>query len=123
VATGLDLVADAFTAVMYHDDPSISLPPLDPRPAVAAAEERVVGRSGEGGSDSVAAAIADLAAAATSLASAIERAPKDGWNRTGRLTTDGYTTSLDVVGFAVHLGVHHLRLTEQTVAEVAHELD
>jgi hypothetical protein len=121
VATSLALVGDAFTAVMYHDDPAISLPPLDPRPAVAAAAEGAVGPSGESGSDSAGAAIADLAAAAIGLASAIEQAPKDGWSRTGH-STSGHSTSLEVVTFAVHLGVHHLRLAEQTVAEVAHEL-
>jgi hypothetical protein len=111
VAAGIAQVGKAFAAVMYLDDPAITLPPLDPEPPVGA--DAVGGQP-----DSVVAAIR---AASVSLASAIEQAPKDGWNRIGH-ADDEPTSALDVVRFAIHLGVHHLRLIEKTIAEVVHDL-
>lgn len=96
---------------MYHDDPAISLPALDPLPPV---DDEGKGLE----PDSVVSAIRAVAVA---LANAIEQAPNDGWNRTGR-AAGGPVTALEVVRFAVHLGVHHLRLAEQTITEVVHDL-
>jgi DinB superfamily len=111
VAAGIAQVGKAFAAVMYLDDPAVSLPALDPEPPVGT---DVVGVD----PDSV---VATIRAAAVALAGAIEQAPKDGWNRTGH-AADEPVSALDVVRFAVHLGVHHLRLAEQIITEVVHDL-
>lgn len=109
VAAGIPQATEAFAAVMYQDDPAIALPALDPAAAVGADEL------------APAAVVAAIKVAGDALAGAIEQAPKDGWNRTGHARTEPIT-ALEVVRFAVHLGVHHLRLTERTIDAVVHEL-
>ena len=110
VATGIGAVADAFQAVSIHDDPVISLPPVDVDPPVA------------GGEDSVDAALARIQTATSALATAVEGTPGDSWLRHGH--TDGESvTALEVVTTAVHLGVHHLRLADRVINEVARERD
>jgi mRNA-degrading endonuclease toxin of MazEF toxin-antitoxin module len=109
VAAGIPRAAEAFAAVMYQEDPAIALPALDPSVAVGADEL------------APAAVVAAIKVAGDALAGAIEQAPKDGWNRTGHVGADR-VTALDVVRFAVHLGVHHLRLAERTIDTVLHEL-
>jgi hypothetical protein len=110
-ATAIAEVGEALAAVMYHDDPAVSLPVLDPSPEVVVA--------GAGGQPD--AAVSALREAAVGLAGAIELAPNDGWSRTGHAGSER-VTALDVARHAVHLGVHHLRLAEQAVTEAAHDL-
>jgi hypothetical protein len=110
VAIGIRQVTEAFQTVMVRDNPVISLPPIDVEPPVA------------GGEDPTDAVVARIQAAGATLASAIEGTPGDSWKRSGE--TDGHpVTALEVVTTAVHLGVHHLRLADRVITEVAREHD
>jgi hypothetical protein len=112
VAIGTGQADEAFRAVMYLDHPEVTLPSVDVDPPVP------------GGEANAETAIARIKGATDPFAAAIQDAPSSGWTRTGRTVdgVDGEITALDVVRLAVHLGVHHLRLAEQTVDEVAHDL-
>jgi hypothetical protein len=109
VAAGLALADEAFRDVMYRRDPKISLPPVDVEPPA------------DGVQDPPDVVVDRIKAAGEGLADAIDSAPGDGWARTGR-GPDGPVSALDVVRTAVHLGVHHLRLIERTIADVVHDL-
>jgi len=110
VATGIALADEAFRAIVYRNDPAVTAPALDVDPPV------------EGGDKPVAAIVEAIRETTGEMAGAVEMAPHDAWTRTGR-TDAGAITALDVVRLAVHLGVHHLRLAERTMAEVARQLD
>lgn len=109
VAAALPQADAAFRDVMYRRDPVITLPPIDVEPPVPQAD------------DPPDVVVARIKAESEGLADAIEAAPSDGWARTARGPT-GEISALDAVATAVHLGVHHLRLIERTIAEVVHDL-
>jgi hypothetical protein len=109
-ARGIAEADDAFRAIVYRTDPAIELPPLDAEPPV------------RGGDRPVPAIVETIRLAGDAMAGAIEQAPHDAWTRTGH-AGETAVTSLDVVRLVVHIGVHHLRLAERTMAEVSRQLD
>ena len=110
VATGIAVADDAFRAIVYRPDPAVDLPPLDAEPPVPGGERPVV------------AIVDSIRLAGDNMAGAIEQAPHDAWTRSGHAGAEA-VGALDLVRLAVHIGVHHLRLAERTLAEVSRQLD
>jgi hypothetical protein len=103
---------ETFRAIVYLSDPEVTLPALDVSPPVADGERPVP------------AIVEAIRRAGEEMAGAIGSAPHDAWTRRGRTEAGGGTvTGLEVVVQAVHIGIHHLRAAERTMAEVARQLD
>jgi hypothetical protein len=70
------------------------------------------GAAGEAGPD-LEAAIARLAEATTGVVDLVEGQPATAWKRTGHRAS-GPRSAATLLGEAVHAGVHHLRLAQQS---------
>jgi hypothetical protein len=111
VATAVTESGEALRLVLIQDQPVVKLPPVEP--------DRPI----EGGVVSAEEAVARIEAAVLPVAARIDDTHGDEWSRQGRLSDGGPTvTALDIAALAVHIGSHHLRATDATISQVAHEL-
>jgi hypothetical protein len=100
-----DAVNEALHQVLVRDHPDVSVPDVDPGspPPVDEPNTAVLDRLGW---------------SAQALATTIEGAGGDQWNRIGRRSDGSEISALDLARIAVHQGVHHLRAAERVIKEV-----
>jgi hypothetical protein len=101
-AAAIAALGEDLRRVLISDDPALS----------TTDDTATSGGEGAGGAD-VEAAIARLAEASAGVVSLVEGQPATAWKRTGHRAS-GPRSAATLLGEAVHAGVHHLRLAQQS---------
>jgi hypothetical protein len=103
-ATAIAALGEDLRRVLISDDPPLST-----------TDETATSAGGDAEGADIEAAIARLAEATAGVVSLVEGQPATAWKRTGRRAS-GPRSAATLLGEAVHAGVHHLRLAQQSAS-------